>query len=125
MMSGGVMGKPHSLIAMFLDVGLMLRCLHVFFVHGAGLHVLCCQLQPTQQRQSDCDLHVFALRNFGDLRSELLGSPVSECSRCDFCPGPACRIRSSQSPSTCLRYRSVRFSAAMSAVIPLSLSFAS
>jgi hypothetical protein len=43
------MREAHCLIAMFLYIRLMLRSrFHVFFVHGARLHVLCCQLEAAQ-----------------------------------------------------------------------------
>jgi hypothetical protein len=44
-----VMRKSHCLITLFLYIGLVLRSLfHVFFVRGARLHVLRCQLQPAE-----------------------------------------------------------------------------
>jgi hypothetical protein len=48
-MSGLVVGKPHRLITVLFHVGLMLRgFLHVLFVQGARLHVLCRELQPAE-----------------------------------------------------------------------------
>jgi len=42
MMSGLVVREPHCLITVFFHVGLMLRNLiHMLFVRGARLHVLC------------------------------------------------------------------------------------
>jgi hypothetical protein len=43
-----VMRESHHLIAVFFRVGPLLRRLHMFFVHGAGLHVLRCHLQPAE-----------------------------------------------------------------------------
>ena len=40
-MGGAVVGEAHRLIPVLFYIGLVLRVrLHVFFVYGAGLHVL-------------------------------------------------------------------------------------
>src|SRR6266403_1168577 len=51
MVRGLIMREAHRFIAMFFDIGLMLRIpFHVFLMHGARLHILCCQLQTAEQK---------------------------------------------------------------------------
>jgi hypothetical protein len=59
MMSGFVMWEAHRIIAVFFDICLMLRSLfHVFFVHGARLHVLRCHLEHAEYQKREHSFHL-------------------------------------------------------------------
>src|ERR1700730_4514821 len=125
MVGGLIVGKSHCLVAVLFDLGLMLCRFDVVLVPRARLHVLSGELQAAEKKKRDESFHdLFFLRNWWTGPPDSCKASVSECSRCNFCPGAACWIRRCHSERTFLSVFSVCLRALMSAAIVPSFSCA-